>query len=173
MPGRNAKPISLHLLEGNPNRLTKDDIKNRQEAQIVLGDNNFITPSYIKRNKVAYEKWLEVIDIYNTNDVDFATSSDTTLIARYCMTYSEYIQSVKNKEKILKNFNEKKMPTPIIAKNMNKLQIENGINKKSELLLKMEGQLFLTPLSKVKNIPTMKPDSSQENFLDKIGFGDV
>ncbi|PGU89341.1 phage terminase small subunit P27 family, partial [Bacillus cereus] len=31
--GRKAKPIHLHLLEGNTNRLTKAEIKRRSEAE--------------------------------------------------------------------------------------------------------------------------------------------
>ncbi|MDT2245974.1 hypothetical protein P7H16_01645 [Paenibacillus larvae] len=38
MAGRHAKPIALHLAEGNPNRLTKEEIKQRQEAEVKLGE---------------------------------------------------------------------------------------------------------------------------------------
>ncbi len=35
--GRNAKSIGLHIAEGNPNRLTKDQVRQRQEAEVKLG----------------------------------------------------------------------------------------------------------------------------------------
>ena len=34
--GRKAKPIHLHLLEGNTNRLTKDEIEQRLKAEKQL-----------------------------------------------------------------------------------------------------------------------------------------
>lgn len=174
MPGRNALPPQLHIHKGNPNRLTNAELKRRQDSQIKLGDNNFIIPPHIKNNILASKKWEEVIGIYQENNVDFATSADTGLIARYCMTWAEYMCLLKSKEEVLKIFNLKKMQPHMIAKNMNKLQYENNLNKKSELLLKMEGQLFLTPLAKVKNIP-MKPaaETEQENMLDQLGFENV
>lgn len=174
MPGRNAHPPQLHIHRGNPNRLTNSELKRRQLAQIKLGDDNFVIPPHIKSDYYANKKWNEVIGIYKDNNVDFATSADTGLIARYCTTWSEYMRLLKSKEDVLKIFHDKNLSPHIIAKNLNKLQYDNNINKKSELLLKMEGQLFLTPLAKVKNIPMKPPaEAEQENMLDKMGFKNV
>jgi hypothetical protein len=45
-------------------------------------------------------------------------------------------------------------------------------NKKAELLLKYERELFLTPLSKFKNIPA-SVKAKQKTPLEKAGFGNI
>ncbi|PFV26776.1 phage terminase small subunit P27 family, partial [Bacillus cereus] len=50
--GRKAKPIHLHLLEGNTNRLTKDEIEQRLKAEKQL---------QAKKDKVKPPTWLDSI----------------------------------------------------------------------------------------------------------------
>ena len=96
MAGRNAKPIALHLAEGNPNRLTKAEIKARQEAEVKLGADDFKKikkPSFVSKDKVANKKWNDLIKEYKSaaeQGVELLTSSDVGLLARYCKTFSEY-----------------------------------------------------------------------------------
>jgi hypothetical protein len=52
------------------------------------------------------------------------------------------------------------------------LQLETAINKKMELLLKMEDRSFLNPLAKVKGIP-QKEKKLEKTALEKRGFGNV
>ena len=49
--GRKAKPIHLHLLEGNTNRLTKDEIEQRLKAE----------NSYKQKDKVKPPTWLDSV----------------------------------------------------------------------------------------------------------------
>ena len=51
------------------------------------------------------------------------------------------------------------------------LQLDNAINKKMDMLIKMEDRLFLTPLAKVKNIPKKEPEKADP--LSHRGFGNV
>lgn len=51
------------------------------------------------------------------------------------------------------------------------LQLESAINKKMDLLIKMEDRSFLNPLAKVKNIP--KKEQEKANPLAAKGFGNV
>ncbi|MBG9498329.1 terminase, partial [Bacillus thuringiensis] len=48
--GRKAKPIHLHLLEGNTKRLTKDEIEQRLKAEKQL---------QAKKDKVKPPTWLD------------------------------------------------------------------------------------------------------------------
>lgn len=185
MPGRNAKPIGLHIAEGNPNRLTKAQIEKRKQAEIKLGNNKLVCPIYIKNNVNAYAKWKEIIKIYK--GIDFVSSSDTGLLARYCMTHSEYYDLLERR-KCINSINEdsggvedyiesseefdrkiKNQLNDMVSTNAI-LQIETSINKKMDMLIKMEDRLFLNPLAKVKNIPKEEPEK-----VDPVSsrFGDI
>jgi len=64
MPGRNAKPIAIHIAEGNPNRLTKKQIRDRQAAEIKLGTEKpklLKVPNYVKSDEVAHNCWKDLI----------------------------------------------------------------------------------------------------------------
>ena len=51
------------------------------------------------------------------------------------------------------------------------LKIDTAINKKMDMLIKMEDRIFLTPLAKIKSIP--RKVKEPENHLKKKGFGNV
>jgi hypothetical protein len=52
------------------------------------------------------------------------------------------------------------------------IAIETAINKKMDMLIKMEDRLFLNPLAKVKNVPKKEPEKPADP-LKKKGFGNV
>ena len=49
-------------------------------------------------------------------------------------------------------------------------QLDTAINKKMDMLIKMEDRLFLNPLAKVKNVPKVKEEKPKNKF-DKFGTG--
>ena len=51
------------------------------------------------------------------------------------------------------------------------LKIDSAINKKMDMLIKMEDRLFLNPLSKVKNVPKKEPKTIDPATAK--GFGNV
>lgn len=174
MPGRNAKPIGLQLLEGNPNRLTKEEIENRKASEIKLGSDKFTAPDFIKEDHLAFMKWKALVKEYNLakdKGIDLVSSTDAGLLARYCKTYSEYRSLVEHRKNIenieyldseaLELLEEETSETraKILFNKMNYiisvdgvLKLETAINKKQDMLIKMEDRLFLTPLSKIKNV---------------------
>lgn len=168
MPGRWAKPLQLHVHQGNPSHLTKAEIEERSESEIKFGDHNFITPSRVKKNKIALKKWKEIISRYQDGEIDFVTTSDTGILERYCLTYAEYynLQTIRDEIEskgwdIIKTYHA-----------INELGLESDINKKLDLLVKMEDRLFLNPLAKIRNIPKQQKEK-QESPLEKQGFGNV
>lgn len=173
MGGRNAMPVALQVLQGNPNRLTKEDIEFRQDAQIELGNDVFKCPDYIRKNKIANKKWKEIVKLYRCNGTQIASSADVGIISRYCLAHSEYVTMVKMREEFYKELDYMEYSIKKRFELLKDSQIEQQINKKSELLLKMENNLFLTPLAKIKNIPKKPPESEQESMLGKLGFADV
>lgn len=159
--GRNAKPVSLHIAEGNPNRLTKAQIQQRQQSEIKLGKNDLSKvkpPEFIKRNTVAYSHWKQCMKEYKEaaeEGIEILASSDIDLLALYCMTYTEYLGLLD-------------LDTSDFETEMKR---QTAINKKMDMLMKMQDRLFLNPLAKVKNVPKPKEKERPESKFSKFGGG--
>jgi phage terminase small subunit len=176
--GRNAQPIEILKAKGKKH-LAKAEIEHRQNSEIKLGDNKLKCPDFIKNDVEAFKKWKEVTKIYK--DVDFISSGDVGLLARYCMTFSEYLKLIEVRRK-LENIDvdweqyEKFLPLDLrqgisrLLKLEPSIQIETSINKKMDILIKMEDRLFLNPLAKVKNVPKKEPEK-QSPINSR--FGDI
>lgn len=195
MGGRNAKPIGLHLAEGNPNRLTKAEIEARQASEVKLGEQDLKKlkkPSFVSKDKAANKLWNELIKEYTSaakQGVELLTSSDVGTLALYCKTYSEYerlLEAYQRVDKIAQHTDElyeyilqqdefvKKAMSSIadLASIDGILKIETAINKKMDMLLKLQDRLFLNPLAKVKNVPKPKkeaPKSRMGEFMNRRG----
>ncbi len=190
--GRNAQPIELIRAKGKKH-LTKAEIDERKNNEIKVGSNKLICPSYVKNNAIAYKKWKEIIKIYK--DIDFVSSGDVGLLSRYCMTFSEYENLLKIREtmNVLEfNSDESEDTIEILsgeynAKKINNLinkinyllstdgllTLETAINKKMDMLIKMEDRLFLNPLAKIKNIPRKPKDEAPKNKFGKFVGGAI
>jgi phage terminase small subunit len=179
-PGRPRKPISL-LKQEKKTHLTKKQITEREKSEVKTGDKILIAPDYIRNDLNAFKKWNEIIEIYK--DVDFVTSGDAGFLARYCLTYSEYLGLVERRNMLVSmysNWDEYKDVLPEdfrdaideLFKHDYELQLETAINKKMELLIKMEDRSFLNPLAKVKGIP-QKKETPKRTPLQQRGFGNV
>jgi len=194
MAGRNAKPVGLHVAEGNPNRLTKAEIQKRKDAEIKLGGARLKCPDYVKADPVALKKWRELVRDYTAAaaaGVDLVKSSDIGILARYCKTFSEYQELLKAYQRVseihydcaeLDDFISEldEDGQRILAYKVQKqlrdlfsingiLTIESAINKKMDQLVKMEDRLFLNPLAKVKNVPKKETDKKPESKFAKFG----
>ncbi|MEV2294902.1 terminase [Paenibacillus larvae] len=200
MAGRHAKPIALHLAEGNPNRLTKEEIKQRQEAEVKLGEQDLKKlkkPGFITKDKIANKLWNDLIKEYKSaadQGVELLTSSDIGVLALYCKTYSEYekllaqhqrLENVIVDEDVFDEYisraeqvdgvNYKALRyLSQLASVEGILKIETAINKKMDMLLKLQDRLFLNPLAKVKNVPQPKKEekkSAMAQFLNRRAGG--
>ena len=168
--GRNAQPIELIKANGKSHHITKAEIERRKEAEIKLGGKELLCPGYVKNDVAAFSKWREIKHIYK--DVDFVSSGDTGLLGRYCMTFSEYLKLLEKMKEMSNIYNDdvedyldnsEEFDYKVKKQIMNMittdgiLRIETAINKKMDMLIKMEDRLFLNPLSKVKNVPKQEP----------------
>lgn len=186
MGGRNGQPVNLILANGRSHHLTKAVVEQRKAAEIKTGTKTLKCPDYVKANVIAFARWKEIIKIYK--DVDFVSSGDIGMLARYCMTYSEYLELLERKKRInhiSENSDDvedyvlsNELFSAVVQKQLLDmisteaiLRLDTAINKKMDMLLKMEDRSFLNPLAKVKNIPKKAPDKA--NPLAARGFGDV
>lgn len=165
MSGRNAKPIELHLYDGKKH-FTKKEIADRKKAQVRIGDENFTKPEELKGRNHAERKWKEIINLYESAGISFVSSSDIGIISRYCLTYQEYLDA----QNILSTLSSDVI-TIYLDPDMY-IKFQNNINKKNDLLTKLEDRLFLNPLSKIKTVPP-KEGKKEPTELDEKGFGDL
>lgn len=95
--GRPKKPIALHLAEGNPSHLTKDEIEKREEEEIQVPFKDVVPPDYLtadqKREFNKYAEMLLKLDIFTELDVD--------ILAQYCIAKEMYIMYSKQIKKVL------------------------------------------------------------------------
>jgi len=149
---RPAKPVSLHLANGNTRGLTKAEIEYRQKNEIKLGDQSFICPDNILGDEIALSKWNELMVIYS--DIEFVGTADAGILERYCMLTSDLyrLRRIQNLEWTKYEVGE------ITFEVYNK--VEQAINKKNELLVKIEDRIFLNPVCRIKNV-AKKPDEEQ------------
>lgn len=184
MAGRHAKPIQLHLQNGNKRHLTKAEIEHRQKSEIRLGDKTMKCPSFVKDDVQAYKKWKELKKLYA--DVDFVSSGDIGMLSRYCMTFSQYLKLLERLKRIKKIAEEPEDVEDLVL-SMNELtarvqkrlldivstdgvlRIEKAVNQKLDILMKMEDRLFLNPVAKVKNIPKQDPKRESDPNADMFG----
>jgi|WetSurMetagenome_2_1015567.scaffolds.fasta_scaffold17057_8 hypothetical protein len=172
MPGRHAKPIGLHLLEGNPNNLTKEEIEKRKADELHIGTQEFVEPVGVRKNKVAHAKWCEIMRLKEESEADWITSADTSLIERTCMTDAR-IKKLELVERNLEKIITKSGGTEFdFIKKSNELSLCNNIIKASELLKKLWEQLGLTPRARIGHIGK-KVKKEEETPLQKAGFGFV
>lgn len=192
MAGRRAKPIEIHLLDGNKSHLTKAEIEHRRQSEIKLGERKVICPMYVKNNKEAYKKWKEILKIYKNTEL--ISTADVGMLARYCITFSEYLDLIKHRAVIenipwdeTDNFEAVEILNEYysrlkVAKLVDKinyimsvgglLAMDKAINAKMDQLVKMEDRLFLNPLAKIKNIPK-EPPKEEVDPLQEKGFGNI
>lgn len=157
--GRNAKNVALHIAEGNPNRLTKAEIERRKENEIKVGSKTIVASEMVMKDQVALQEFQHLKAIYK--GIDIVGAADETLINRYCTTFSQYQSLLEYK---IKGRNGRR------KFNLDELlQLDARIDKKQELLIKMEDRLFLNPVARLKNVPKRekkKPRNPMEEEFD-------
>lgn len=185
--GRNAKPTALHVAEGNPNRLTREQLQARQAGEIKLGKSELEKikpPPYVKGDVKAFMHWKQCMKEYKAAaalKIELLTSSDVDMLAMYCKTYSEYerllisyqrIDSIaENCEPLEQYMEESEVFDTRVMKQIASLvsiegliRLETAINKKMDMLIKMQDRLFLNPLAKIKNVAKPKEEKPAGKF---------
>jgi len=195
--GRYAQPVDILTANGRKH-LTKAEIQERKDAEVKIGKkleksdlDKLKPPSYVKDDAVAFACWKDCIKQYKLaaeQKVDLLTSSDVGMLAMYCKTYSEYQRLLNAYQRIdsiaadcepLQQFifNQDEYVMKAMRQMSNilsiegLLRIETAVNKKMDMLIKMQDRLFLNPLAKVKNVPKPKKDEKPPSKFAKYGGG--
>jgi phage terminase small subunit len=191
--GRNGQPIDILTANGRKH-LTKAEIESRKNFDVKLGTKDLKKlkpPAFIKNDLVAFNYWKQMLKEYKeaaNQGSELITSSDVGMLALYCKTYADYERLLKSYQTIDKiaydnqeldqyiedseefNYRVKLQLRGMVAVD-GLLRIETAINKKMDMLIKMQDRLFLNPLAKVRNVPKQKKDEKPASKFAKFGTG--
>jgi P27 family predicted phage terminase small subunit len=163
MPGRKAKPIGLHLVQGNKSHLTKKEIKQRKENEVKPPTDNIERPDFLKYDPIAQREWRRLTK--ELLELGLLTNIDTTALAVYCDAYSKYVEAteaVKREGVTIKYTNKAGHTNTIENPNVN-------VAKKYYKIMKdMMAEFGLTPAARAKlAIPKeerKEPDPFERDF---------
>ena len=154
--GRNPKSINLHLLEGNANRLTKEEIKKRQEKEESIKGytDNIQAPSYLlaSQKKEFQETAVELIRL------DIFSNLDVSSLARYIDSKDQYIKLVKLIRKTKPSEDFKSYALMQRSKNL----LYNECRSSAS-------DLGLTITSRVKLVVPQEKEKEESDFEKKFG----
>ena len=163
------KPLQVVVFENKHHR-SKKQIEQRANTEIKLGDKKLILNSSVKRDKVALNKWKELVTLYD--EMDYVSSADSGILSQYCLCYSELENLLNKQEEILKDLKKQKKTALEIVVVMDKTNLDNMINKKREALQKIVTKIFLDPTARIKAIPLKEPEKPKTH-LESSGFGAI
>jgi phage terminase small subunit len=162
--GRNAQPVELIKAKGKSNHLTKAEIAARKAAEVKLGASDLSKvqpPTFVKNDVTAFNHWKQHMKEYKDAakaGIEVLTTADIGQLALYCKTFSEYEGLLTVKSRVTEETTLDDI-----------LKLETAVNKKMDMLIKMQDRLFLNPLARVKNVPKReqkKPDNPMEQEFD-------
>jgi len=188
MPGKNAYPLNILEASGKKH-LTNEDKEQRRKSEVKMPTGKIKCPRHVKNNIDAYKKWKEVLPLLKA--VDIIKQADTGVLARYCMSWSEYFDLLRMREEVSFiepftadeeilvsddfEFRVGKKSSAAMWKKVEFifstqaiLNIDKAINQKVQVINSLEDKLFLNPLSRVKNIlknQSKPPEQTPEDEL--------
>lgn len=171
MGGRPAKPVQLHLLNGNKRHLTKEEIaaRQRQEAKTRSGIKIYKPSSQVENDPVAHAMFKKLKKLYKS--IEFVEGLDENIINRYCLLHSEYVQIRDVRQGLSAKYEELDAIEEKLRLSEHLSELDKRLDKKMDLLLKLEDRLFLNPTARVKNVPKKEPPKVDP--LANKGFGNV
>lgn len=164
--GRKAKPVALHLLQGNKAHLTKGEIDKRLQAEQQFA---------VATDKIKPPKWLDDTGkkefkriVKEMAQTGILTNIDVDMLALYCDALSQYIECSETirQEGIMVEYTNKaaetnKVPHPLLSK---KKQL-------FEQMKALASEFGFTPAARAK-IAIPKQEQKEETKFDRL-FGDV
>lgn len=163
MGGRPAKPVQLHLLSGNKRHLTKNEIaaRTKQEAKLRSGTKKYQPSVQVKNDEIAHGMFKKLRKLYSS--IEFVEGLDENIINRYCLLHSEYVRLRDMRQDLSTQFIEFESAEERLSLMDRILKLDKRIDKKMDLLLKLEDRLFLNPVARIKNVPKKPVEEDDPN----------
>jgi phage terminase small subunit len=166
MGGRPAKPIQLHVLNGNKRHLTKEEIdaRQKQEQKLRSSKKDYKANAQVKDDPVALAMFKKLAKLYKS--IEYVEGLDENVINRYCLLHSEYLSLRTMRQQLLDVLNEMVDPLQRFQVMDKITECDRRLDKKYDLLVKLEDRLFLNPTSRVKNVPKKEPKEKDDPNAD-------
>ena len=159
MSKQNPKPAKLHILEGNPNHRTKEQLKKKAESELHIGQLNFETPKILEKNKFAKKLWNFWVRQLKMAAADVITNCDSRELEKYCLSESEI-----NRLEIIK---QKTKDDEEIEK------IQRRINAQVDSSLRLKKSLGLDVLSRLNLLKGKKEPKIDKKSKFEKQFGNI
>ena len=150
-------PDNVRELRGNPGkRSTPPSSQNQFVSAIPTPPTNLTTE--------AKAEWKRITPELGRTKV--IAAGDRALLATYCETWASIHHMQKGKRAAIKAVSDLTDPMEILEGWGKVAQIESAINAKVRLMLPMQQQLLLTPVSRLRTPPPKQEKNSAEEDLD-------
>lgn len=163
---RKAKPIELHLLEGNKNRKTKKEIEHRKAAEAALkpGSDKVKPPMWLCKHgkKVFKQLAAELMQI------DLVTNIDVYAMARWAHCYVKYQECA---EIVTRDGVETIKPNSAGFPVAGPHPMLTTMKQLNEQMTKLESEFGLSPASRAKL--AMPPKEEKEPTEFEKAFGEL
>lgn len=165
--GRNAQPVDLLAVRGKKH-LTKTEITTRkkQEAKLRSGIRTFRPSPQVKNDLIAHAMFKKLHKLYRS--IEYVERLDENVINRYCLLHSEYTRLRDMRQDLMDQYTAAD-PVERLALTDRILELDKRIEKKMDLLVKLEDRLFLNPTARIKNVPKKtekEPDDPNADLFD-------
>lgn len=184
----NAIPLKIHEATGKKH-LTNAEKEARRESEVKVPSGEIVCPDYVKRDSAAFSKWNEVAPILT--EADLLKPADAGNLARYCMTYSEYLDLIRLRQEVSSlepfcasegielqkdmednlGYKRSKMlwdKFEFIVSAEGVIAFDKAVNQKLQILLSYEDHLFLNMLSRIKNV--LKKPEEKKTPAETLGL---
>lgn len=155
--GRLSMPDNVRELRGNPGRRQTPPSSQTQFVSAVPNP-----PTTLSREALA--EWKRITPELGRTQV--TSMGDRALLATYCETWASTRYLAKIKQRMVEAFAKLTDPVEILQAGERIAKVEGAINAKIRLMLPMQQQLLLTPVSRLRTPPPKQTENSAEEDLD-------
>jgi len=142
-----------HILEGNPNKRSKAEIKEKADNEVVIGDLDFTPSESLLKRKDALKIWYKKIKMIVDSGYMLWTTNDSDIIENYCIAIAD-----KNKAEINRKGN---LSDKAANREINQLAI---LIKDLHKALGFDFASRLNAIKKQNKKPEQKPDKFNKAF---------
>jgi phage terminase small subunit len=157
MVGRKRKSAKMLLFDNKSHKSIRE-LEERLASEIQIGTARFTMPAHVKRDRQAFAKWNEILEMFKSGPkTDIITSADSDLLAQYCLTYSKWI------------FHERCWKSAKSDKG--RRGQTDAIRRIEQTLTKLGDLLYLNPPARARGVGKTKSEAADP--LGDAGFGNV
>jgi len=153
MGNKNKTPAIFDILEGNPNKRSKQEIKDKAESEVVIGDLDFEPSASLVKRKDALKIWYKKIKMIVDSGYMLWTTNDADVIENYCIAIAD-----KQKLEIQRHGD---LSDTSANREINQLAI---LIKDLHKSLGLDFASRLNAIKKKNKIPEAKPDKFNQEF---------